>query len=208
MTETERFVVEALTQLSMGNDGDATYHPLFKAWRSYRYDPEQLNQIEDYARYGMGLMIFLSYGTVSDIDDHQQLASLSYMYISKAIKTNPSVNHLKNRLILMITNHEAFEYTVSSVVNKDSDFMFMSFSPYDARDAMFKMEFADLSSNSALLGIGMLNSKFIDLRNKISSDFFGPNKTETTIINEGKKLHDEILEYLENKILKNGDIDF
>ena len=48
MTETEKFVVEALAQLSMGNDGDATYHPLYKAWRSYRYDPSQLNQIEDF----------------------------------------------------------------------------------------------------------------------------------------------------------------
>lgn len=38
MTETERYVVEALTQLQAGNDGDATYHPLYKAWRSYRYD--------------------------------------------------------------------------------------------------------------------------------------------------------------------------
>ena len=66
MTETEKFVVEALAQLSMGNDGDATYHPLYKAWRSYRYDPSQLNQIEDFARYGMGLMIFLSYGTISE----------------------------------------------------------------------------------------------------------------------------------------------
>lgn len=208
MTETEKFVVEALAQLSMGNDGDATYHPLFKAWRSYRYDPEQLNQIEDCARYGMGLMIFLSYGTVSDIDDHQQLASLSYLFLSKAIKRNPSINYYKNRLILMISNHEAFEYTVSSVVNKDQGWHLMSLNPFKARDAMFKMEFADLSSNSALRNIGMLNSKFIDLRNKISSNFFGPNKSEQTIISEGEKLHDEILAYLENKVLEDGDIDF
>lgn len=208
MTETERFVVEALAQLSIGNDGDATYHPLYKAWRSYRYDPSQLKQIEDYARYGMGLMIFLSYGTISDIDDRQQLASLSYMFISKAIKTNPSVNYIKNRLILMISNHEAFEYTVSSVVNKDSGIIFMNFSPFKARDAMFKMEFADLSSNSGLRNIGMLNSKYIDLRNKISSDFFGPNKTEQSIIDEGRKLHDDILDYILNKVLVEGDIDF
>ena len=47
MTETERFVVEAMAQLSMGNDGDATYHPLYKAWRSYTNNPEQLNHIQD-----------------------------------------------------------------------------------------------------------------------------------------------------------------
>lgn len=118
-TETEIFVKEALQQYAAGNDGDAVYHPLFKAWRSFQRNPEQLKQIVDFGRYGMGLMFFLSYGTVSDIDDKQQLASVSYLFLSKAIKDSPqNINLYKNRLILMISNHEAFEYTVSSVVNK------------------------------------------------------------------------------------------
>lgn len=209
MTETEKFVIEAIAQFSRGYDGDETYHPLYKAWRSYRYDPTQLEDIEDYGRYGMGLMMFLSYGTISDIDDKQQLASLAYLFLSKAIKQNPTnVNYVKNRLILMITNHEAFEYTVSSVVNKGQDFFSMSMFPFTARDAMFKMEFADLSSNRALLSIDMLNSKYHDLSNKIASGFFGQNQTNVSIIEKGKSLHEEVLAYLEEKVIDNNDIDF
>lgn len=209
MTETEQFVVEAMAQLSMGNDGDATYHPLYKAWRSYTNNPEQLNRIQDYARYGMGLSIFLSYETISDIDIKQQIASISYMCISKAIKNNPSnVNYRKNRLILMLCNHEAFEYTVSSVVNKGRSIIFANNMRFKARDAMFKMEFYDLSSNKTLLNIDMFYSKYIDLKEKISNNFLGYNETEATFIRDGEKLHKDILDYIEDKVLVDGDIDF
>lgn len=209
ITESEMFVMEALLQLSVGNDGDATYHPLFKAWRSFQRDPEQLKKIKDWEKFGMGLMIFLSYGTVSDIDDKQQLASVAYLFLSKAIKKSPqNINLYKNRLILIISNREAFEYTVSSVINKDDGLMFMNSFPFKARDAMFKMEFADLLRDPKLLGINILEHRYLDLKNKISSGFFGPNQDDTTVRNEGNELHQEILEFLENKVIENGDIDF
>jgi hypothetical protein len=208
-TETESFVIEALQQLSIGNDGDATYHPLYKAWQSYRRNPSQLKSINDFGKYGMGLMILLSYGTVNDIDDRQQIASISYLFLSKAIIQKPSdVNLLKNRLILMITNHEAFEYTVSSVVNKGVGFIFSSLQPFKARDAMFKMEYADLSKDSRLLTIDLLSSKYKELRNKISTHFFGTNETDNSIIKSGEKHHTDVLKYIENKVLEEEDIDF
>lgn len=209
MVETESWVVEALKQLSIGNNGDETYHPLYKSWRSYKDNPEQLKNIKDFGHYGMGLMIFLSYGTISDIDDRQQLASLAYLFISKAIKQNSAnANLFKNRLLLMITNHEAFEYTVSSVVNKDQDFFSMNLMPFQARDAMFKMEYADLSFNRALLSIDILASKYKDLQTKINSGFFGKESTNESIISSGKSLHEQVLTYLEHKVLDEGDIDF
>ena len=209
MVETESLVVEALKQLSIGNNGDETYHPLYKSWRSYKDNPEQLKNIKDFGHYGMGLMIFLSYGTISDIDDRQQLASLAYLFISKAIKQNSAnANLFKNRLLLMITNHEAFEYTVSSVVNKDQDFFSMNLMPFQARDAMFKMEYADLSFNRALLSIDILASKYQDLQTKINSGFFGKESTNESIISSGKNLHEQVLTYLEHKVLDEGDLDF
>lgn len=209
MVETESLVVEALKQLSIGNNGDETYHPLYKSWRSYKDNPEQLKNIKDFGHYGMGLMIFLSYGTISDIDDRQQLASLAYLFISKAIKQNSAnANLFKNRLLLMITNHEAFEYTISSVVNKDQDFFSMNLMPFQARDAMFKMEYADLSFNRALLSIDILASKYQDLQTKINSGFFGKESTNESIISSGKNLHEQVLTYLEHKVLDEGDIDF
>ncbi len=209
ITETEMFVKEALQQLSVGNDGDATYHPLFKAWRSFQRDPEQLKHIKDWGKFGMGLMIFLSYGTVSDIEDKQQLASVAYLFLSKAIKkSSQDVNLYKNRLILMISNHEAFEYTVSSVVNKDADFMFMNLFPFKARDAMFKMEFADLLRGPQLLSVEILAQRYMDLQNKISNGFFGPDQDNAKVMDKGNELHQEILDYLENKVIEDGDIDF
>ena len=208
-TETEILVKEALQQLAAGNDGDAVYHPLFKAWRSFQRNPEQLKQIVDFGRYGMGLMIFLSYGTVSDIDDKQQLVSVSYLFLSKAIKDSPqNINLYKNRLILMISNHEAFEYTVSSVVNKEVGFVWMNLSPFKARDAMFKMEFADLLRSPQLLNIDILEQRYIDLQAKISNGFFGPDQDGDLIREQGNGLHQEILEYLETKVIEDGDIDF
>jgi len=209
ITETEKLVMEALLQLSMGNDGDATYHPLYKAWRSFQNDPGQLKNIIDFGKFGMGLMIFLSYGTVSDIDDKQQLASVAYLFLSKAIQQSPSnVNLYKNRIILMISNHEAFEYTVSSVVNKDQGFIFSNLNPFKARDAMYKMEYADLLKSPQLLSIDMLAQRYMDLQNKISNDFFGPNQNNQTIRDKGLSLHQEILAYLEEKVLEDEDIDF
>lgn len=204
-TETEAYVKEALNQLSQGNDGDATYHPLYKAWRSFQQDPSQLKAIQDYGKYGMGLMIFLTYGTVSDIDDIQQLASISYLFLSKAIKENPSNGNLiKNRLLLMILNHEAFEYTVSSVVNKDQSPIYPNYNPFKARDAMYKMEYADLSRDSRLLGIDMLNKQYRNLRNKIQTDFFGKNETESTIIAAGNRHHNDVLAHLEQMVIEHG----
>lgn len=208
-TETEIFVQEALQQLSVGNDGDAVYHPLFKAWRSFQRNPDQLKHIKDFGKYGMGLMIFLSYGTVNDIDDKQQIASVAYLFLSKAIKETPqNINLYKNRLVLMILNHEAFEYTVSSVVNKDTGFIFMNLSPFEARDAMFKMEFADLLRNPRLLSVDILAQKYMDLQNKISDGFFGPDQNNKKVRDKGNELHQEILDYLEKKVLEDSDIDF
>lgn len=201
-TESERFVIEALQQLTKGNDGDATYHPLYKAWRSLQSNPEQLKSIQNFGKYGMGLMIFLSYGTVTNIDDRQQLASISYLFLSKALKENPSnVNLLKNRLVLMITNQEAFGYTVSSVINKDSNLDYFLFdnltSPFKIRDAISNMEYADLSRDKRLLSIEMLSNTYKSISRYITDGAFGKNETEDSIIKAGNRYHKDILEFLE-----------
>lgn len=108
----------------------------------------------------------------------------------------------------MITNHEAFEYTVSSVVNKDQGIFSMNMMPFEARNAMFKMEYADLSSNKALLSIDMLASKYQDLQNKIVSGFFEKEKTSTLIISSGNNLHEQVFKYIEDKVINEGDIEF
>ena len=45
---------------------------------------------------GNGLLVFLSYGTIRDIDDRQQIISLSYLMLSEEIEINPnSLNTIK-----------------------------------------------------------------------------------------------------------------
>ena len=209
LTEVELYVVQALTQLDAGSDGDAVYHPLYKAWRSFQNNPGQLKKIINAGSFGKGMMIFLSYGTVTDIDDKQQLASIAYLFLSLAIQNNQNdANLILTRLLVMLNNREAFEYTVSSVVNKDEGMMFMNMTPFKARDAMFKMEYADLSKDSHLLSVDIFIQAYQDLRSKIQLGFFGQNKSEFSIITEGKNLHKEVTEYLVNKILEENDIDF
>ncbi len=212
ITQTETFINDALFQLKSGNEGDATYHPLYNAWISYRRNPSQLKEIQDYGNYGLGLMIFLSYGTVTDIDFKQQIASISYLFLSKAIKGTPcNINLVKNRLLLMILYHDAFEYTVSSAVNENSSHsmsLLFALDQFKARDALYTMVFSDLSRDSNLLSVGILKDKFNDLKRKIESDFFGEGKTMSTIIQIGQRNHEKVLEYLEQKVLEDEDIEF
>lgn len=137
LTEAELYVNQALAQLGAGNDGDAVYHPLYKAWRSFQNNPSQLKKIINAGQFGKGMMVFLSYGTVTDIDDRQQLASIAYLFLSLAIQDNQSdISLVLTRLLVMLNNREAFEYTVSSVVNKDRGIMFMNMGYFNARDGI------------------------------------------------------------------------
>ena len=211
MTETEQYVIEAMSQLSKGNDGDETYHPLYKAWRSYQSQPSQLKNIKDYGQYGMGLLIFLSYGTITDIDDQQQIASLAYFFISKAIQKSPdNINLYKNRVLLLKNYHNAFEYTVSSVVNNNETDPFDLFfgGRFTARDAIYKMTFSDLHRNPTLLQIDVFSENYNELCSKISTNFFGNNETTDTILAEGNAIHNDILTYLETKVFIDEDFDF
>lgn len=159
----------------------------------------------------MAFMIFLSYGTVSDIDDKQQLASIAYLFLSKAIEKNGNdVNLYKNRILLMMLNNEAFGYTVLSAINPGGgfDIFSMNLHPFESRDAIYKMEYADLLKSPRLLSVDMLNERFSDLNNKISNGFFGQNQTSQTIIEKGLELHKKVLDYLNNKVLTEEDLDF
>lgn len=211
LTETETLVKEALSNLRAGRDGDDTYHPLFKAWRSFQRDPEQLQRIQDEDSFGMAFMIFLSFGTVSDIDDKQQLASIAYLFLSKAIEKNSNdVNLYKNRILLMMLNNEAFGYTVSSAINPGGgfDIFSMNLHPFESRDAMYKMEYADLMKSPQLLSVDMLSQRYSDLKYKIANGFFGQNQTSQTIIEKGRELHKKVLDYISKKVLTEEDIDF
>ena len=152
--------------------------------------------------------MFASYGTISDIDIRQSVVSVAYMFISMAIEQDPTnANYYQARVVLMHEQREAFEYTVSSVVNKNVGFIFMNLHALDARDALLKMKYYDLVVQPNLSRHQFFVEIKRDLDRKINDNFFG-NQSRADVISSGKKHHQDILEYLKEKVLDNEDIDF
>lgn len=163
----EELAQQAMSCLQSGNDGDAVYHPMFKAWREIQQNPSLLNDVQNKALLGNGLLIFISYGTVQDIDDRQQIISLAYLLISDALTKNPKdLNLLRNRILVMLQDKEAFQYTVSSAIDTSSGFDFMGLSQLESRDTLYAMIYSDLAKSAAFKNIPMLNATLRDLENK------------------------------------------
>ena len=213
MTETENYIVSAVKMLERRISNDETYLLLREGWKSLRNNPSQLKEITDYARYGRGLFALLTYKTITDLDDRQQLASLSYLYLSKAIIKNPENADAQGfRVILMFFCDGPLRYTISSVVNKDKDLWERNMHPFAARDALYKMEFAAIYKNDVLFPTIIQNSwlsgKYSELCDKVNSGFFGSDISADSIKEEGDLLHKNILEYIENKVLLEEDVVF
>ena len=207
--QVEILAQEAMDNLKRGNDGDAVYHPMFKAWREIQRNPSSLKDVHDKSIVGNGLFVFISYGTVQDIDDRQQILSLAYLLISDALQSNPNdLNLIRNRLLIMLQDREAFQYTVSSATNKGGGFDFMGLSQFESRDALLSMIYSDLSKSAAFRSIPILNSQFIDLERKIDSGFFGQNKTRSSVAAEGQHNHSKVFTFLSDKVYDNEDVDF
>lgn len=202
----EQYVTEAIAELRAGNNGDTVYHPLYKAWNEFRRNPAILKEVTDYAQFGAGMVNFLSFGTISDIDTQQQVASIAYLFLSKAIKEKENANYIKNRLLLMEMAKEPLSYTVMAILNCN---LYSIIPPWmKARDAMYKMQYADMCVDSRICDfIGMSKQK-AELEEKIDTGFFGENKTRENIIEEGESLHTKLLDHLEEMVLTNEDIDF
>lgn len=205
----ELLAQEAMSNLQRGNDGDAVYHPMYKAWREIQRNPELLKDVHNKALLGNGLFVFLSFGTVQDIDDRQQIISLSYLLLSDALKSNPNdLNLIRNRLLLMLQDLEAFQYTVSSATNKSSGFDFMGLSQFESRDALYSMLYSDLMKSPLFKSIPVLKSTIVDIERKIDGNFFGQNKNRAALATDGEKNHTKVLTFLQEKVYDNEDIDF
>lgn len=205
----EMLAQEAMNQLQSGNDGDTVYHPMYKAWREIQRNPSSLKDVQNKVLLGNGLFVFISYGAVQDIDDRQQIISLAYLMMSDALKSNPNdLNLVRNRLLLMLQDREAFQYTVSSAIDKGTGLAFMGFSQFEGRDALLSMIYSDLKKSPALRTVPILNSTLEDLERKIDSGFFGQNKNRASVLADGEKNHTKVFTFLHEKVYDNEDIDF
>ena len=207
MTQLEIYAQEGLRLLQI-QDGDGPYHQFYLAWNEYRHNPAVLKDVTNYYAVGCALSMFVSYGAISDLDIRQSIVSVAYMFISMAIEQDPNnANYYKARVVLMHEQREAFEYTVSSVVNKGVGIMFMNFHALDARDALSKMIYHDLAITPILTRYQFFTNIKNDLDKKINNNFFA-NQNKFDVIETGKKHHREVLDFIKEKVFEDEDIDF
>lgn len=216
----ENYVARGLELLALGREYEAI-EPFSKIVTEFRRCPSVLQRIENDSTFSSALVAFLSYGTIDDIDRKQQIASIAYFFASKAIRSKNTKNEALpihshfgndvgnrvNRLIIMIEDRESFNFTVSSVVSKEIS-MFNPWFMIEQRSALDKMILADLKAVPLnVLGKtfpGLVN-ELVRVRHRLGID---DGANENAIIAEGEKLHNRVYEYLYDKIIANGDVEF
>lgn len=185
---------------------------LLEIYRSVKSDPEQLRSAEDYESLGRCFLIMLDMNFSNDIDVLQFIISVGYLCTSLAIEDDSeNLNLYKDRLLLLNFGNIPFRYTVMSALRLISSMFSLSsnFADIEARDAIYKMEVVDLENNPELCDkIDFLNNRKNELKEMIDDDFFMSDRTLRDVLISGTKNHQDLLIYIENKVIVNGDIDF
>lgn len=185
---------------------------LIDIYDAVRFNPEQLKNVKDYSGLGSAFLLMVDLGISDDIDTLQTMTSIGYLCISKAIEKEPNdLNLYKFRILILKAGHEPFLYTVLEALQIDTD-------PYRAsggmasayaRDAIYKMEIADIELNPNLykrIPFFMQRKNEFDIM--IAKKLLTKHKTRQTIIEAGLENHKKIISYLEQKIFDNNDLDF
>lgn len=186
---------------------------LVQIYRSVKSNPGQLRDVKDYSIIGKAFLMMLDQNLSDDIDTLQMMASISYLCISKAIENDKeNLNLYKDRLLMLRIGHEPFKYTVISGLNVNAD-GFMSFSmgmsDLTARDAIYKMEISDLELHPVLYRqVPLFKERKEKFDEMIGRQFFMPEKTLDNVIKSGLENHQKLLEYLENRVIEEEDVDF
>jgi hypothetical protein len=161
---------------------------------------------------GKAFALMLNNGVTSDDDTIEAIAGIAYVFTTKAILQNPNPNLFMNRLLKLEFSREQFNYSIQSAIDvREGSISF--FDPVGqlagirARDAIFKMEIADLYTNPVLYKkVDFFNRKNEKFDEMISDNFFH-NETLTDLITEGTQSHAKVYKYLHHKIIIEQDID-
>ena len=108
--------------------------------------------------------------------------------------------------------HEPFKYTVMSALKLNSTGMWamsMGLSDIEARDAIYKMEIADLVDYPILSQrIPFFQERKAEFDSKIAQDFFRPHKNLVEVVHKGREIHQKLKDYLVGKVFEQEDVDF
>ena len=211
MTDIEIKAIKGISLLKQGKSEEA-YNELLDAYLSLKRDVPQLKLVKNYEEVGVSLFLLLTYGTIDDIDIKQRISSISYMFLSKALNEAPdNANCAKHRVMLLDYCKDSIQYTAMSALNLCGGFGLMSLGAMPeirSRDALYMMKYYDLKSFPILRMHDEFFSKMEDdLDAKIAQSFFGP-KTKDDVLEKGRQNHVKMLEYIENQVLEDEDIDF
>jgi hypothetical protein len=180
---------------------------LVQIYHSVKSNPQQLKDVSDFEILGKAFLFMFEQRLSGDIDTLQIMASIGYLCISKAILQNPhNLNLYRDRLLIMKLGQEPFKYTAMSALN----LAYRRFADSAARDVIFKMEIADLELHPQLYQqIPFFKKMKTDFDENIVRQFLIFEKTTLdNLIKSGVECHKKIFEYLENKIIEEGDVDF
>lgn len=186
---------------------------LSQIYRTIKHDPIQLQNVKDFSSLGVSFLMMLDQGLSDDIDALQTMASIGYLCISKAIENDSSnINLYKDRLLMLRVGHEPFTFTVISALKLNSRGL-MSFeasmSSFAARDAIYKMEIADLELHPPLYKqIPYFRERKIEFDEMIARQFFKPEISVDKIVESGRQNHKRLLDYLTNRVIVEGNVDF
>jgi len=111
--------------------------------------------------------------------------------------------------LLLRIGHEPFSYTVMAALGLANSFFSIIPPQMTARDAIYKMEIADLELNPALYRqVPFFKERKDEFDEMIGRQFFMPEKTLDNVIKTGVENHNKLLEYLGNRVLNEEDVDF
>jgi hypothetical protein len=144
MTDIETKSIKGISLLKQSKNEEA-YNELLDAYLSLKRDVPQLKKVKCFEEVGTALFLLLTYETIDDIDIKQRIASISYMYLSKALNEAPdNANCAKFRVMLLDYCKEPLQYTAMSALNLCGGFGFMSLGAMPelrSRDALYMMKY-------------------------------------------------------------------
>ena len=228
MTNIEILAKEGLKFLEQKNIENAS-RKFIEMYNCTKRDVLQLQNVTEDKDVGIAFFSLLVLNTIDDIDIKQRIASIAYLFISKEIHKTSLTSlasqsmgidvfseYSKNidsqckyfRVLLLEHYQEPLAYTVM-FANKIQRKPGMSIRQpyYDACAIVNSMKYADLKSCPSLRTKKALRDIEERMDDQLSNDIFN-NKSPKKLIEQGENNHIILLYYLENKVIKNGNIDF
>ena len=201
---------EALEIFNTGRTGDIVYHPLYLVWMSIARNPAVIKEITDFAAVGTGLLLFLTFETVQDPDEHQQIATVAYFCLSKAIDWHPNVSFLyQNRMSLMMDNEKVLGWSLANILEEDpSEPSIYSFSYQFSNSrvkAITKMEYVDSIPAQPASG-SRYAARRDEIEGMIERGFFDEDSSK--VMSAGLDLHKRFNQFLFKKIVIDESLSF